>query len=557
MATTSTTINLSNTPPASSSSSNMIIGLQCCHSSDSYDSDAAVTTPISIPTSTSTQVQSSSRGRIRTRESSSLSGLVCRGDAKIESTRTASTAPLFSSSNSSDDDDQVGEDLRDDVSAVSDISMELELSLSLSSDSSDEKIESSQHEEDDDEREPMNHIQEMLEIERERIIQIQEQQAEEQLQPQVKEQVQEHVQEQEQRQTTFDMSRRPRSSRRMRAGGSSSSKSFSRASSSSALSSAPVLSASASASASASSKKMTMTWPRRGCMIIRTLEESLDPEKCIERMALARERRLERERQQQEYMNMYYSREEPRSSCEGQGQGENENQSPHEDRRSRSRLHPRSSKTSSSKSTPSQHRHRQHPQTHLLPHVIFTMVDIQLYPIILGYNPAVTRGPPITIDWQPFARCSVPLHTYESTRAQQIQSASRSSRQGRHGRRTTTELKISAMNRWDLMQRSGEEYAVVKKRTKEIKWIQDARMETVMKSQSKWDTDLEERMEVIRKHFKNFIFGSPKLELKFAGSTCNSDDDVFVVNDKKKSKEKEKEKKKQKKLSFKRKSKSY
>ena len=105
------------------------------------------------------------------------------------------------------------------------------------------------------------------------------------------------------------------------------------------------------------------------------------------------------------------------------------------------------------------------------------------------------------------------------------------------------------------MQRSGEEYAVVKKRTKEIKWIQDARMETVMKSQSKWDTDLEERMEVIRKHFKNFIFGSPKLE-SFAGSS-NSDDDVFVANDKKKRKEKEKEKKKQKKLSFKRKSKSY
>lgn len=99
------------------------------------------------------------------------------------------------------------------------------------------------------------------------------------------------------------------------------------------------------------------------------------------------------------------------------------------------------------------------------------------------------------------------------------------------------------------MQRSGEEYAVVKKRTKEIKWIQDARMETVVKSQSKWETDLEERMEVIRKHCKNFIFGSPKLE--FGGS-----DDVFVINDKKKSKEKEKEKKKQKKLSFKRKSKS-
>ena len=106
------------------------------------------------------------------------------------------------------------------------------------------------------------------------------------------------------------------------------------------------------------------------------------------------------------------------------------------------------------------------------------------------------------------------------------------------------------------MQRSGEEYAVVKKRTKEIKWIQDARMETVMKSQSsKWETDLEERMEVIRKHCKNFIFGSPKLE--FAGSTCS--DDVFVANanDKKKSKEKQKEKKKHKKLSFKRKSKSY
>ena len=108
------------------------------------------------------------------------------------------------------------------------------------------------------------------------------------------------------------------------------------------------------------------------------------------------------------------------------------------------------------------------------------------------------------------------------------------------------------------MQRSGEEYAVVKKRTKEIKWIQDARMETVMKSQSsKWETDLEERMEVIRKHCKNFIFGSPKLE--FAGtSTCSDDVYVFVAsNDKKKSKEKQKEKKKQKKLSFKRKSKSY
>ena len=50
--------------------------------------------------------------------------------------------------------------------------------------------------------------------------------------------------------------------------------------------------------------------------------------------------------------------------------------------------------------------------------VRFSTVEFQEYPIILGDNPAVSSGPPLTIDWTPMSKKSVPLEDYERMRSQ-------------------------------------------------------------------------------------------------------------------------------------------
>ena len=46
--------------------------------------------------------------------------------------------------------------------------------------------------------------------------------------------------------------------------------------------------------------------------------------------------------------------------------------------------------------------------------VSFSTISLQYYPIILGDNPACSQGPPITIDWDHFAKQTFDVDYYES-----------------------------------------------------------------------------------------------------------------------------------------------
>lgn len=48
--------------------------------------------------------------------------------------------------------------------------------------------------------------------------------------------------------------------------------------------------------------------------------------------------------------------------------------------------------------------------------VRFTTIEIIEFPIILGDNPAVSSGPPLTIDWEPQQRTQFDLNVFEEYR---------------------------------------------------------------------------------------------------------------------------------------------
>lgn len=232
---------------------------------------------------------------------------------------------------------------------------------------------------------------------------------------------------------------------------------------------------------------------RRSCMSIRTLEQSINKEKYSECMNQARERkslRFENSRRNDKNdndkndkaMNVY---DELRSSL-AKFKVENKMESERSEK-SKSEASENSSKGS----------------------VSFHSVSIQLYPIILGFNPAVSKGPPITMDWHPFAECCVPVDTYEAKRSGDgSEGASEGESTSSSTRRRKKDLKISSEERFDILQRCGEKYEKVRHRTKEIKWIQDYRTETVAKSHSKFDSDMEEKLEGIKRKCRKMFLGS-------------------------------------------------
>jgi len=263
---------------------------------------------------------------------------------------------------------------------------------------------------------------------------------------------------------------------------------------------------------------------RRSCMSIRTLKESIDKEKYSECMNQARERkslRFESRRRDNDNengvdgvdidVNVY---DELRRSL-ADFKFENKTEISEASENSNSNSNSNSNRNSNSNESSSKSKGGS---------VSFHSVSIQLYPIILGFNPAVSKGPPITMDWQPFAQCCVSLDTYETKRlgdedegAGEGESTSSPSATSFTRRKTKKkDLKISSEERFDILQRSGEEYDTVRHRTREIKWIQDYRTETVAKvqSHSKFDSDIsmEEKLEGIKKKCRKMFLGSQHLD---------------------------------------------
>mmetsp|Transcript_1742 Transcript_1742/g.2126 ORF Transcript_1742/g.2126 Transcript_1742/m.2126 type:complete len:222 (-) Transcript_1742:46-711(-) len=133
--------------------------------------------------------------------------------------------------------------------------------------------------------------------------------------------------------------------------------------------------------------------------------------------------------------------------------------------------------------------------------VTFTTLEIREFPIILGDNPALSQGPPITIGWQFMRAHKLDLEKYEKHRPT---------------RRTYAQMNIPMELRFDLLQRCGERTKDVMNRIKEVKAYKAKRLET---SSRLYRSGSDERFEKLSRGFKNLFSDRKRKEKKYLRKT--------------------------------------
>jgi len=96
--------------------------------------------------------------------------------------------------------------------------------------------------------------------------------------------------------------------------------------------------------------------------------------------------------------------------------------------------------------------------------VSFSNIEIKEYPIIPDVNPAVTRGVPIAIDWDPINEVSCSVDEYEESRPTP---------------RSQVELRMPATHRNDLLRRLGFSHRDILESVKEANLARNRRVRTM------------------------------------------------------------------------------
>lgn len=130
----------------------------------------------------------------------------------------------------------------------------------------------------------------------------------------------------------------------------------------------------------------------------------------------------------------------------------------------------------------------------------FNRVDMRNYPIVLGDNPSVSKGAPISVDWEHFGECCFDVDKYEEVRKDE--------------RRTTAQMRIPYDVRYDILERAGELDEAVDSVVKEIENIKSMRDKVAR--QSEWQARLDAAKEKASRGLKNvFKAGKKKKEKDF------------------------------------------
>lgn len=130
--------------------------------------------------------------------------------------------------------------------------------------------------------------------------------------------------------------------------------------------------------------------------------------------------------------------------------------------------------------------------------VSFASVDIREHPYVLGDNPSVSSGVPLTIDWQSSHSETVPLDIFEDLR--------------KNDRRFVHELKIPGDVRWDKAKNSGASSLEITIGIINADKTRNERMQTV---NSLNKSRREERTESIRRGLKNIFTNHKRKENKY------------------------------------------
>jgi hypothetical protein len=209
------------------------------------------------------------------------------------------------------------------------------------------------------------------------------------------------------------------------------------------------------------------------CMTIRTLQDSLDDKTCERSKKLARIRLLRRTG-----MVLVYGRD--TSATAGKKKTNDDDNSDGED---------------DSNKRPKDQTNSQTTRTSV---VSFDCVNVRSYPIVLGDNPSVSKGAPISIDWQHFRQDNSDIDKYEEAR--QV------------ARRSKTQMRIPYDVRYDILERAGEHDKTVDDVVKEMDEIRKRRGSIAR--QPEWQVNIEVKKEIARRWLKNLLKRSEKKKEK-------------------------------------------
>lgn len=123
----------------------------------------------------------------------------------------------------------------------------------------------------------------------------------------------------------------------------------------------------------------------------------------------------------------------------------------------------------------------------------FGTVQVYEFPIVVGDNPEVSKGCPVTIDWEPKTTSEVEVNKYEYHKAR---------RRSNNNAREKDELKLTEDERLQLLLDAGFSSAEIAKGTTQADTIKKLRAET--NKQKRWD-NFHEAVELTGRKMKKIV----------------------------------------------------